>query len=163
MHARNVYLVLNLVTGCVSPQYHCHFDSFFETMHHGAPDVSDTICWQQLANLDCAKMTLSKVSTALQHSAISLETPSDEEPHTMSKPVFEPNTYDTMSDDYSVSDALQVSENSHTTRQNQASHTTDELMPVEPTVTAGTSQRGQVHTMSQRMVESVSQRNFYRD
>jgi hypothetical protein len=23
MHARNVYLVLNLVTGCVSPQYHC--------------------------------------------------------------------------------------------------------------------------------------------
>jgi hypothetical protein len=51
MHARNVYLVLNLVTGCVSPQYHCCFDDFFETMHHGAPNVSGTICWQQLANL----------------------------------------------------------------------------------------------------------------
>jgi hypothetical protein len=34
-------------------------------------------------------------------------------------------------------------------------------MPVEPTVTAGASQRRQVCTMSRRMVESVSQRNFY--
>jgi hypothetical protein len=78
MHARNVHLVLNLVTGCVSPQYHCHFDNFFETTCHGATDVSGTICWQQLANLDCAKRTLSKVSTPKQHSIISLETPSDE-------------------------------------------------------------------------------------
>ncbi len=42
-HARNVYLVLNLMTRCVSPQYHCHFDDFFETTRHGGPDVSDTI------------------------------------------------------------------------------------------------------------------------
>jgi hypothetical protein len=28
MHGRNVYLVLNLSTGCVSPQYHCCFDNF---------------------------------------------------------------------------------------------------------------------------------------
>jgi hypothetical protein len=28
MHARNVYLVLNLSTRCVSPQYHCHFNNF---------------------------------------------------------------------------------------------------------------------------------------
>jgi len=28
-HARNVYLVLNLTTGCVSPQYHCRFNDFF--------------------------------------------------------------------------------------------------------------------------------------
>ncbi len=55
MHARNVYFVLNLVTGCVSPQYHCHFNDFFETTHQGTPDVSATICWQQLTNLDCAK------------------------------------------------------------------------------------------------------------
>jgi hypothetical protein len=90
--------------------------------------------------------------------------PSDEESHTMSKPIFEPNTFDTTSDDYSVSDvALQVSENSRISWQNWASHTTDEVMPVEPTVTAGTSQRGQVCTMSQRMVESTSQQNFYGD
>ncbi len=81
----------------------------------------------------------------------------------MSKPIFKPNTYDTTSDDYSNSDALQVSENSHTSWKNWASHTTYELRPVEPTVTAGTSQHGRVRTMSQRMVESVSQQNFYGD
>jgi hypothetical protein len=27
MHARNVYLVLNLSTGLVSPQFHCHYDN----------------------------------------------------------------------------------------------------------------------------------------
>ncbi len=161
MHARNVYLILNLITGCVSPQYHCCFDDFFETTRHSAPDISGTVCWQQLANLNHAKMVLSKVSMPNQHSVISLETPSDKEPHTMSNPVFKPNTFDTTSDDYSVSEALQVSENSHTSQQNWSSHMIDEMMLVEPTVTAGTSQRGQVCTMSQTMVESVSQRNFY--
>jgi hypothetical protein len=60
-------------------------------------------------------MTLSEVSMPKQHSIISLETLSEEESHTMSNPIFKPNTYDTMSDDYSISDtASQVSENSHT-------------------------------------------------
>ncbi len=40
---------------------------------------------------------------------------------------------------------------------------TDEMMPVEPTATAGTSQRGRVRTMSRRMAESVSQQDFYRN
>jgi hypothetical protein len=35
MHARIVYLVLNLITGYVSPQYHCRFVDFFETTRHG--------------------------------------------------------------------------------------------------------------------------------
>ncbi len=164
MHARNVYLVLNLVTGCVSPQYKCCFDDFVKTLHQGEPDVSETICWQQLVNLDRAKRTLSKVSMPKQHSVISLETPSKEESHTMSKPIFEPNTYYTISFDYSIADtALQVSENSHTSWNNWESHTTDEVTPVEPTVTAGTSQHEQVCTMSQRTAESVSQQNFYGD
>jgi hypothetical protein len=118
MHARNVYLVLNLATGCVSPQYHCHFNNFFETTRHDALDVSGTICWQQLANLDCAKTVLSKVSMPNQHSVMYSETPSDEEPHIMSNPVYNPNTFDTTSDDYSISEALQVSKNSHTSQQN---------------------------------------------
>ncbi len=146
MQARNVYLILNLVTGCVSPQYHCCFDNFFKTMHHGAPDVSGTICWQQLANLDPTKMVFSKVSMPNQHSVVSLEMPSDEESHIMSNLVFKPNTFDTMSDDSSISEALQVSKNSHTPWQNWSSHTTDEVTPVEPTVTAGTSQHGRVCT-----------------
>jgi hypothetical protein len=129
--------------------------------HNGAPDVSGTIFWQQLANLDHAKTALSEVSVPNQQSIMYLETPSVEEPHTMSDPIYNPNTFDTTSDDNSVLEALQVSENSHTSQQNQSSHTTDEMTTVEPTVTADTCQRGQVRTMSQRMAESVSQWNFY--
>ena len=162
MHARNVFLVLNLVTGCVSPQYHCCFNDFFKTTSHGAH--SGTISWQQLANLHRAKVVLSEVSTPKQHSVISPEIPSEEDPNTTSKPFLEPLTYNNMSDDYSISDAaLQVSENSCTSWRNWASHTTDEVMPVEPTVIAGTSQPGRVCTLSQRMAESVSQQNFYGD
>jgi hypothetical protein len=40
---------------------------------------------------------------------------------------------------------------------------TDEMMLVKPTVTAGKSQCGQVCTMSQRMVKSMSQQNIYRN
>jgi hypothetical protein len=76
----------------------------------------------------------------------------------MSDPAFDTNTVDTTSDDNSVSEALQVSENSCTSLQNQSSHTTYEMTPVEPTVTAGTSQCGRVCTMSQRMAELVSLR-----
>jgi hypothetical protein len=43
MHARNVYLVLNLTTGCVSLQYHCPFDNFVKTTRHNEPDVTGTI------------------------------------------------------------------------------------------------------------------------
>ncbi len=46
MHARNEYLVLNLITGCVSLQYHCRFDDFFQTTRHNGPDVNGTISWQ---------------------------------------------------------------------------------------------------------------------
>jgi hypothetical protein len=49
MHARNIYLVLNLSTGLVSPQYHCRFNNFFETTKYGGPDVSVSSTWQQLA------------------------------------------------------------------------------------------------------------------
>ncbi len=105
MHARNIYLVLNLVTGSVSPQYHCRFNNFFEMTRHGAPDVSCTICWKQLANLDHSKMALSEVSVPNQHSVMYSETPSAEEPHTMSNPNYNPNTFDTTSDDNSVSEA----------------------------------------------------------
>ena len=103
------------------------------------------------------KTALSEVSVPNQHSVMYLEMPSAEDPHTMSNPVYDPNTFDTTSDDYSISEALQVSENSHTSQKNLSSHMTGEMMPVEPTVTAGTSQCGQVCTMSQRMAKSVSQ------
>jgi hypothetical protein len=56
-HARNIYLVLNLHTGCISPQYHCRFDNFFETVRHGGPDVSVLTAWQQLSGLTVMMQT----------------------------------------------------------------------------------------------------------
>jgi hypothetical protein len=78
MHARNVYLVLNLISGCVSPQYHCCFDNFFETTRLGGRDVSGTICWQQLAGLDQATTILSEVSAPIQRSVMYPETQSED-------------------------------------------------------------------------------------
>ncbi len=140
-----------------SLQYHCHFDDIFETTRHGAPDVSSTIFWQQLANSDHATTILSKVSMSKQHSIISFKTPSEEEAHTASKPIFEPPVYDVISVYYSVLDQdLHVSENSCTSWRTQASHTNEGVTPIEPTVTASTSQCRRVCTMSRRMAESVS-------
>jgi hypothetical protein len=56
-HARNVYLVLNLHMGCVSPQYHCHFNDFFEMVRHGGPDISIPLVWQQLSGLTAMMQT----------------------------------------------------------------------------------------------------------
>jgi hypothetical protein len=67
MHAQNVYLVLNLHTGLVSPQYHCCYDDFFEMTCHGSPEVSDTITWQQLASLGRASEVLTQVSAPILH------------------------------------------------------------------------------------------------
>jgi hypothetical protein len=78
--ARNVYLVLNLMTECVSPQYHCRFDDFFETTRHGGPDVSDTICWQQLAGLSCAAQILSDLAQPMQFSMVSQTIPLENRP-----------------------------------------------------------------------------------
>jgi hypothetical protein len=75
-HARN----LNLMTGCVSPQYHCWFDDFFEMTRHGGPDVSDTICWQQLAGLSCAAQILSDLARPMQFSTVSQTIPLENRP-----------------------------------------------------------------------------------
>jgi hypothetical protein len=69
-HARNVYLVLNLMTGCVSLQYHCRFGDFFEMKRHGGPDVSDTICWQQLAGLSCVAQIFADLAWPMPSSTV---------------------------------------------------------------------------------------------
>lgn len=51
VHVQNLYLVLNLVTGLVSPQYHCHYNDFFETTHHSRPDITVSATWKQMAVL----------------------------------------------------------------------------------------------------------------
>ncbi len=146
MHARNIYLVLNLITGCISPQYHCCFNNFFETTRHSRPDISGSIYWQQLANLDHTKMILSEVSAPTQHSSMSLETPS-EDTHTTSKSLLARPTYGITLDNYSISGGKTlVKENTHPSCKSQTSHQAEGVTPVAPAVTPGTSQCGQVCT-----------------
>jgi hypothetical protein len=45
-HARSVALVLNPLTGLVSPQYHCKFDNFFETVRPSVDSHPLPIEWQ---------------------------------------------------------------------------------------------------------------------
>jgi hypothetical protein len=148
MHARNVYLVLNLITGCVSPQYHCRFNNFFKTTRHGGPDVSGTICWQQLAGLDRVTAILLEVSTPTPHSVMYPETPSEGDVLPEELP-FAPPVFNVALDNYSISDGYsQVSENVRPSCQSQALLQAEEVTPSETPVTAGTSQRGWVCTMS---------------
>ncbi len=77
MHARNIYLVLNLSTGLVSPQYHCCFGNFFETMKYGRPDVSVSSTWQQLARSGHANKIPCQGLLQTLHSPMSTKTPSD--------------------------------------------------------------------------------------
>jgi hypothetical protein len=157
VHARNVYLVLNLITGCVSPHYHCRFDDFFKTTQLGRLDVSGTICWQQVAGLDQATTILSKVSAPIQRSVMYPETPYED-----AVPLGEisvvPPFHEFVVDNQSVSDGdSQVTENARLSHQSRASHQHERVTSIEPTVTAGTSQRGQVCKLSRRMAESVTQ------
>jgi hypothetical protein len=152
MHAKNVYLVLNLSTGCISPQYHCRFDNFFETTCHNRPDVNGTISWQLLAGLNRAETILPEVSAPTQHSVMYPKTQSE-----ANVPLEEisvpPPFQEFATDNYSISDGdSQVTENVRPSCQSREGATS-----AEPTVTAGTSQRGWVRTMSQRMAESVVQ------
>jgi hypothetical protein len=102
-------------------------------------------------------MILSKVSAPTQHSVMYPETQSEANvpPGEIS---VAPPFHEFATDDYSVSDGdSQVTENVQPSRQSRASHRSEGATSAEPTVTAGTSQRGQVCTMSQRMAESVAQ------
>jgi hypothetical protein len=46
-HAKSVHLVLSLTSGCVSPQFHCTFDSTFETLKEYSVPES---LWQEKAH-----------------------------------------------------------------------------------------------------------------
>jgi hypothetical protein len=50
-HARNVFLVLNPNTGLVSPQYHCRFDDFFESVKLQSPELTVPTTWKSLLKL----------------------------------------------------------------------------------------------------------------
>ncbi len=169
IHARNVYLVLNLTTGCVSPQYHCCFDNFFETTHHGGPDISSTICWQQLAGLTRAGQFLSDLIAPTQPNTVLRENSSVSIPNTLDKFLISQVDFSSTEDDRSITseashiDILSVNHQSgsRTPRNLQPLQVPEGDTTVNPNVSAGTSQRGRIRTMSQKMAESTAQWNFY--
>ncbi len=103
-HARNVYLVLNLMPGCVSPQYHCRFDDSFERTRHGGPDVSDTIYWQQLAGRYCAAQILSNLARPMESSTVSQTIPLENRPDDVDDFSMPQVDYDVMIDGESFAD-----------------------------------------------------------
>jgi hypothetical protein len=161
-HAKNVYLVLNLMTGCVSPEYHCRFDDFFEMTHHGGPDVSNTICWQQLAGLSCPAQILSDLTRPMQFSTVSQTIPLENRPDVLDDFSVPQVDFNVVIGNESFADgesqAMVSSGNSCTS---QAPHQAEGVTTIEPAVTAGTSRSGRVRTMSRRMAKSTSQRDFY--
>ncbi len=103
-HARNAYLVLNLMTGCVSPQYYCWFDDFFETTHHDGPDVSNTICWQQLARLSHVAQIISDLARSMQSSTVSQTIPLENRPDDLDDFSVPQVDFDLVIDDASFAD-----------------------------------------------------------
>jgi hypothetical protein len=169
-HARNVYLVLNLHTGCVSPQYHCQFDDFFETVRHGGPDVSILSAWQQLSGLTMMTQKLfmehhNEVphhSQCMQfgnhpvvHSQESEETISFGD--TAGTPIFFNHPMQVFNNDQSVTTV-----NEGVTASQLPSHPSHNSADLQyAPSSAGTSLQGRVCKMSRAMAESVSQRDFY--
>jgi hypothetical protein len=116
-----------------------------------------TISWQQLAGLDRATTILPEVSAPIQHSVNYPESLSEGD-ILPEEPSFSPPVFDVTSDDYSISDGdSHVTENTGPSHQSRASLQAEGVTPAEHLVTAGTSQRGRVCTMSRRMAESIAQ------
>jgi hypothetical protein len=158
-HACNVFLILNLHTGCVSPQFHCRFDDFFETVKHGGPNVGIPSVWQQLAGLVAATHRPSmefhdnsrnKFRHASQPDAVPTSTcnasafPDD---------VFV-DFYHEMNNSESVATVPKILQQAYDIPPRE-----DVPLP-NVSLDAGTSSRGRVRKMSQAMAESVSQREF---
>jgi hypothetical protein len=81
-HAQNVCLVLNPNTGLVSPQHHCRFDNFFESVRLQGPELTVPTTWQRLSKLtqdNPSTLWEQKEGTAAKFSNISgLDAPQEE-------------------------------------------------------------------------------------
>jgi hypothetical protein len=170
-HARNVSLVLNPHTGCVSPQYHCRFDDFFETVRHSGPDVAIPTTWLQLAGLVRVTNTLSMEEhddaplpsqrMTLSHDQAPQQASSTDVPTSISTGLSQEN----LEDSFSLFDPSDLGLEPHRTAPappllHQPANPPPPAEPLPPTA-AGTSSRGRLRTMSRAMADSVSQRGFF--
>ncbi len=161
-HARNVYLVLNPHTGCASPQNHCRFDDFFETVRLGGPDLSIPTTWQRLAGLIRVNDTLSMEDhddAPILSQRMEFE-PVSSTPSFVSSALLVPSV---LENDFPDTKSLFDPRESSDTRPVPAPANTASSPPSQAALlrNAGTSSRGRACTMSQAMAELVSQQDFF--
>jgi hypothetical protein len=163
MHARNVYLVLNLSTGLVSPQYHYCFDDFFKTMKYGGTDVTNSSTWQQLVGLNRVTEAFSQNQTSTLHGHMQIETPADTSvPSEQLDASTEHQDTNWEFHDDITGETIGVTTPQDELPRNQGTHKSEGASQESSTNTsAGISKCGRVCTMSRKMANSVSQREFY--
>jgi hypothetical protein len=173
LHARNVHLVLSLITGLVSPQFHCHFDNFFETCTYGVSDMGISSTWQHLAGFKRANgdpwiqpdqrlLSCAPISKMGNTSKSQLPTAK----FLPSKPQHEQSVSSEFFNDEDVdgtkpwSNVEQPSQESRI-KPRRDSQPQDFVTYQETFVGAGTSTQGRARRMTRAMAESVSQQDFY--
>jgi hypothetical protein len=127
----------------------------------GSLAVSGTICWQQFAGLTRTTQILSDIARSAGRTATSNEMIFDPplEMHAPSEEFLVTEIdYNHTYDEVIGSGDSQAWRTPH---QSHASTQAKGVISSKSTLTAGTSWNGRIQTMSQRMADSKSQRNFY--
>eukprot|EP00956_Cyclotella_meneghiniana_P030555 scaffold77192_cov37-Cyclotella_meneghiniana.AAC.9 len=147
-HARNVNLVLNLETGLVSPQFHCRYDDFFETVQLGQAEVVTSSTWQVLSGLKRPDRTPTVENNSETQRGDFVESLRTTRILSFENDGDIPN---------------QISEDSGSTvfDHNSPMQVSEGATPSPSSLSAGTSACGRQRKMSRAMAESVSQREFY--
>ncbi len=163
MHARNVYLVLNLITGLVSPQYHCCFDDFIKTTKYGGTDVTVSSTWQQLVGLKRATEAFSQNQTSTLHGHMQIETPAN--PFIPLEQLNASTEHQDANWEFHndiTGETIGVATPQDEPPRNQGTLESEGASLESSTNTSATSSKcGRVHTMSKTMANSVSQYKFY--
>ena len=154
VHARNVYLVLNITTGLVSPQFHVKFDNLFETTRYAQLDSGSSFStWKQLAGLTKINNTPSPSLDGI---------PGSVEPESSQQPLQD------FEDDTLFASAYEAAEDHSTPDDHDQEIVQPTFHPtvqptIQPTVPPATnvSSRGRTRTPSRRMVESTQQQSFH--
>jgi hypothetical protein len=162
-HAKNVYLVFNLSTGLVSPQYHCCFDDFFKTTKYGGTDVTVSSIWQQLAGLNCATEAFSQNQTSSLHGHMQIETPAvTSVPSEQLDASTEHQDANWEFHDDITGETIEVATPQDELPRNQGTLESEGASQKNSANTsANISKLGRVSTVSRKMTDSVSQCKFY--
>ena len=141
---------ISCTTGLVSPQYHCRFDDFFETVKLNGPDVTMSANWKHLAGFSRTDGTPTAPNPQATIGDVSIP-PTEQSETAQNDPIefvqeFEPD------DDVNIHHDVPVNPM-------QDSEGATPTAPALPD--AGTSSHGRQHKMSRAMAKSVSQQNFY--